>query len=143
MAGRGPAPKRPGQRHGHRTKAEEATQVLSIVDRVNEPPPLPAWCADVCPEVHEWYDAWCKSPQAEHFLPTDWTRLHQLALIVDLFHRSQSFERPKILGEIRLNESLLGATATDRLRLRWEVKPPGEPSKLEGIRRRIKVTDDG
>jgi hypothetical protein len=142
MAGRGPTPKRPDQRHGHRTKAEQETKVLSIVERLDEPPPLPDWCDGVCPETHQWYEAWCRSPQAALFLSTDWMRLHQLALVVDFFHRADMRDRPKILGEIRLNESLLGATATDRLRLRWEVKPSGEPSKLEGIRRRIKVTDD-
>lgn len=142
MAGRGPTPKPNGQQLGHRTKAEKKLTVIDATDRFEAPPPLPEWCEDLCPEVELWYEAWTSSPQASRFTSTDWGRLHMLALLVDEFHRYPS-RRKGLMGEIRLNESLLGATAVDRLRLRWEVKPPRETgSQLDAIRSgRPRITD--
>lgn len=34
----------------------------------------------------------------------------------------------RVLGEIRLNESLLGATEADRARLRWDLKQDSKPA---------------
>ncbi|MFC9974316.1 hypothetical protein ACFVH6_25770 [Spirillospora sp. NPDC127200] len=62
-----------------------------------------------------WWDTWANSEQAEFFSPTDWLRLQMMAPLVESY-----FRRPghNALAEIRQNESLLGATITDRMRLR-------------------------
>lgn len=86
-----------------------------------EAPALPGrWPA----AVKNWYETWCSSPQAQTFTVTDWQRLHMLAPLVDRY-----FKMPDkaLMAEIRLNESLLGATHADRLRARIKVeKPPPE-----------------
>ncbi|MER5886793.1 hypothetical protein ABT160_23465 [Streptomyces sp. NPDC001941] len=65
------------------------------------------------------------SPQAAVFQVTDWQRLLALLPMVDGYNRlmSKAGADPRalragkdVLGEIRQNESLLGATHTDRLR---------------------------
>jgi hypothetical protein len=63
-----------------------------------------------------------------------------LALLVDQF-----FAKPttSTFSEIRLNESLLGATVVDRSRLGVRVgPPPDEPTTIDDLMaRRIRVTD--
>ncbi len=55
-----------------------------------------------------------------------------LARLVDRFYLTGD---RATFAEIRLNESLVGATSTDRQRLRWEITPTTpEPSKLERLR---------
>lgn len=74
-----------------------------------------------------WWDVWAASPQSEHFQETDWLRLQMMAPLVEAY-----FKRPGhyILAELRQNESLLGATVLDRMRLRMgkkdESKNPDE-----------------
>lgn len=113
MAGRGRPPKAPEQRR--RTNAEVRTELdpsLTV-----EAPGLPG--ADRLSALTvRWYETWCSSPQAQRFVATDWQRLHMLAPLVDEYWREPS---TKTMSEIRLNESLLGATEVDRMRLRWDV----------------------
>jgi hypothetical protein len=68
--------------------------------------------------TREWYETWARSPMATRFTTTDWTRLRQLAPLVDQYERKPSKE---LAGELRLQESLLGATVADRARLRLRV----------------------
>lgn len=70
-----------------------------------------------------WWDVWVESPQAEFFQSTDWMRLQMMAPLVDAY-----FKKPGhySLAEIRQNESLLGATVMDRMRLRMKPKDEGK-----------------
>jgi hypothetical protein len=113
MAGRGPTPKSTGQ----------------LVGAPTEAPPLPD--AETYSErTRAWYATWATSPQAANFAATDWQRLAMLAPLVDAY-----FAKPErnTLAEIRINESKLGATPEDRLRLAWRLDapapPPPEPGK--------------
>ncbi|WP_371784709.1 phage terminase small subunit [Streptosporangium subroseum] len=67
--------------------------------------------------TQRWWDTWMASEQAESFRSTDLMRLQMLAPLVEAY-----FRRPghNALAEIRQNESLLGATVTDRMRLRMK-----------------------
>jgi hypothetical protein len=117
MAGRGPLPKDPDKRE--RRNAEAAMTDLEHAEVVA--PLLPGRSRYV-KATREWYDVWCRSPQAGQFLSTDWLRLHMLAKLVDQFHRAKEPTVAKqLLSEIRLNEQKLGGTAEDRLRLRWRM----------------------
>ncbi|MGS2646095.1 phage terminase small subunit [Streptosporangium sp. G12] len=80
--------------------------------------------------TQRWWDTWVASEQSEAFRATDWMRLQMLAPLVEAY-----FRRPghNALAEIRQNESLLGATVTDRMRLRMnkaEKKDDSKPDKL-------------
>lgn len=60
-----------------------------------------------------------ESPQAAHFLATDWQRLLKIAQLEEDFHRAESAkERSELLGRIDRLEARFGATPEDRLRLR-------------------------
>lgn len=65
-----------------------------------------------------WYETWRRSPQAQLFEATDWSRLVLLAPIVDAYFRRPS---AAALSEIRMNEERLGATVVDRMRARIRV----------------------
>lgn len=75
--------------------------------------------ADYCPRTLAWWDMWTTAPQAESFLPSDWTRLQMLASVVDQFFLTGD---KNLLAEIRLNEEKLGATVRDRQNLRMTIK---------------------
>jgi len=75
-----------------------------------------------------WWDTWAHSEQARFFSPTDWLRLQMLAPLVEAY-----FRRPghNALAEIRQNESLLGATIVDRMRLRMRIGEEVEHETIE------------
>jgi hypothetical protein len=131
MAGRGPA----GEGRGHRTKAEKQVTVIGADERPSDVPEL---VGDFCPATLAWWKTWREAPHAVLFTSTDWQRLIMLAPLVDGYMLSPSKD---ILSEIRLNESLLGATVVDRLRGKVEVKheapkaPAGVNDELEQKRR--------
>jgi hypothetical protein len=113
MAGYGPPPSE--NRRRRNADRYEGLQVTVNAEGVAEAPELPGkWPA----VVRRWYQTWASSPQAETFLVTDWQRLHMLAPLV-----AKYFLEPDktLMAEIRLNESLLGATHVDRLRARIKV----------------------
>lgn len=62
-----------------------------------------------------WWDTWANSDQAPYFASTDWMRLQMLAPLVEQFYRKPGHF---VMAEIRQSESLLGATLTDRMRLK-------------------------
>lgn len=88
-------------------------------------PPLtgPNWS----PAARAYYDTWRASPQAKLFLQTDWMRLRMLVPLIEAY-LSSPCERK--LAEIRQNESLLGATTTDRLRARIKVEPAADAADV-------------
>lgn len=144
--GAGPLPKDPSQRR-RRNADSVSTTVLPATGPTGPTPGLPGG-HDYDSRTLAWYETWRSSPQAAAFLPTDWTRLHMLAELVERYWQEPSKE---LLSEIRLNETGLGGTAADRIRMRWVVaeeepegsaKPqrsrPGAASRRERL---LKVVD--
>jgi len=129
MAGNGPPPSPRRRRRNADTFAHGAV----TVDAAPGPdagdvagPPLP-YERKYLMATRVWYATWRGSPQAQAFEATDWQRLHMLAPIVDAYWRGAAAGEPRkdLLAEIRLNETLLGATHVDRLRGRITVERRG------------------
>ncbi|MEO3860135.1 hypothetical protein [Acrocarpospora sp. B8E8] len=121
MAGRGPAPKE----NAVRRNAVDLSHLEGdedVPDRVKKLFKRDGYSV----ATQRWWDTWVDSEQSESFRATDWQRLQMLAPLVEAY-----FRRPghNALAEIRQNESLLGATVTDRMRLRMN---KAEPKKDEG-----------
>lgn len=132
MAGQGPAPKDPEKRRRRNKGAE--MEALPAEGYAGEFPPLPQgytlvidteegpveqW-TEFLPSTHEWYGEWARSPMAVKFTAVDWGRLRRVvAPLAD-----KMFRRPavSIATELRLQESLLGATVMDRQRMRLRVE---------------------
>jgi hypothetical protein len=110
MAGYGPAPKDPGKR-----ARRNADQVPSTVIRFvkGERPALPDGY-DWPRPTRAWWEMWAQSPQAEHFMQTDWDFLLDTALI----HSELWSGNAAVAGELRLRVAKFGATPEDRARLR-------------------------
>lgn len=121
MAGNGPAPKENRRRRNADTYAGVGATVVDD-GAVVGPPLTGEWPQ----QVLAWYDIWRTSPQAKTFVMTDWMRLRMLAPLV-----AEYLEKPHHLklAEIRQNESLLGATHTDRLKARIKVEKPADASE--------------
>lgn len=132
MAGFGPPP---SKHRRHRNKDTFAGHEVTVAEgEVVEAPPLP-FAGRYSPATEEWYATWCRSPQAAAFTATDWQRLHMIAPLVDQYWQDPS---PKLMAEIRLNESLLGATHVDRLRGRIKIekrRPASEESDPDKVTR--------
>jgi hypothetical protein len=144
MAGRGPAP----NEHGRQRPRDEkpAADVLPAEGNTEPFPPLPrswrkeyvVWERDpetrekyavekvkqvrYLPITREWYEEFATSPMAVRFTKVDWSRLRLiLAPLRDQFHRGNH----ALAGEIRLQETRLGATVRDRQEMRVKIaKPP-------------------
>jgi len=119
MAGNGPPPAEKRRRTNADTYADVQATLIDEMELRG-----PALVGSFLPQTREWYDCWRYAPQAAAFILTDWQRLKLLAPLVNRY-----FERPNhlLLGEIRQNESLLGATYVDRLKARMKVEKT-EPS---------------
>lgn len=126
MAGHGPPPSENKRRTNKDEFAEHAVTV-EAADEVHGPE-LPH-AKLYTPRTLDWYETWRRAPQASAFTGTDWQRLHMLAPIVDAFWLEPT---TKLLAEIRLNESLLGATHVDRMRARIKVEAP-KPKTPAGV----------
>lgn len=68
--------------------------------------------------TREWYETWARSPMAVRFTSVDWMRLRTIAPLFDQYQRRP---RKDLASELRLQESLLGATVMDRQRMRLRV----------------------
>lgn len=141
MGGMGPPP---AERKRHRNKDTFAEGVVTVpADAEADAPELPGR-ESYSTETLRWYNTWCRSPQAALFTPTDWQRLHMLAPLVQEYFAKPS---TKLMAEIRLSESLLGATHLDRLRGRIKVETPkpasGTPAGVADMTeaRRKRMTD--
>ncbi|NLA67950.1 MAG: hypothetical protein GX856_06860 [Gammaproteobacteria bacterium] len=137
----GPPPAEKRRRANKDTFAEGVVTVPA--DAEADAPELPGW-ESYSTETLRWYNTWCRSPQAALFTVTDWQRLHMLAPLVQEYFAKPS---TKLMAEIRLSESLLGATHLDRLRGRIKVEPRKPASgTLAGVAdmnqaRRKRMTD--
>lgn len=122
MAGNGPAPKPNRRRRNADTFGGTQTPVTDDGELRG-----PALTGDWSEAVRSWYDTWRRSPQAQLFVATDWMRLRMLAPLVAGYMKLPTKD---VLSEIRLNESLLGATHTDRLKARIAVQKPDEQTEV-------------
>jgi hypothetical protein len=116
MAGKGPLPK------ARRTRPRDEKPTTKIVAGPSGAPPMPA--GDWLPATVAWWNVWVGSEQASHFTATSWQRLVMLVPLVELYWQEPS---RNTLAEIRQNESKLGATPEDLMRLRWKIEPPVAP----------------
>jgi hypothetical protein len=143
MAGRGPAPKQ----RAHRRKGEPAAvETLPAEGYTGTAPSLPGSYrvsdghheveVEFLADTRGWYERWARSPMATRFADPDWDRLRfVVAPLFDRFLRSSSKD---LAGELRLQETLLGATVMDRQRLRvriGEADSPAAPAKPAKPRR--------
>jgi len=122
MAGYGPPPSE--NRRRRNADAYEGAEVTIDQSVTVSAPKLPG-ASGYSARTRGWYAVWCSSPQAQAFTVTDWQRLHMLAPLVDRY-----FQVPDkaLMAEIRLNESLLGATHADRLRARIKMAEQPKPA---------------
>ncbi|MCK9921613.1 hypothetical protein MXD61_06870 [Frankia sp. AgPm24] len=147
MAGQGPAP----AERRRRRNADPAAAAGVTVPADGLPfqaPPLP-YATRYLQATRVWYRTWTEAPHAAAFISTDWQRLHMLAPLVDGYWRAinehQVRAAKELLVEIRLSESLLGATHADRLRGRIVIerpklapgRPAGAVTDLAARRRRL------
>lgn len=110
------APKLDGARR--RTNAPtHGEQVFTADDEVRGP----ELAGQYGPEALASHSTWRRSPQAQLFEETDWSRLALLAPIVGGYFRRPS---AAALSEIRMNEERLGATVVDRVRARIRIISP-------------------
>lgn len=122
MAGNGPPPKENRRRRNADTYAADTKSVVDDGE-LRGPPLEGAWT----PETRAWWDIWRRSPQAKTFITTDWVRLKDIARLREVFANKPS---ALLYAEIRQNESLLGATHTDRLKARIKVLRPVEQTEI-------------
>ncbi|MFC4335201.1 phage terminase small subunit [Salininema proteolyticum] len=129
MAGNGPPPGKTRRRRNRDELAEFGTQLHD--GTTSESPPLPD-SSPWSPHTLDWYETWRSSPQAAAFIATDWQRLHMIALLVEeLPNADTPGKLTGLMSEIRINESLLGATHVDRLRARMKIERPNQGSGKE------------
>lgn len=140
MAGMGPPPAANKRRRNADT-FDQATVTVAADKSLKGPAlPSPGRGKAYSKQTKDWYATWRRAPQAAMFTNTDWQRLAMLAPIVDAYYRTPD---TKLLSEIRLNESLLGATHVDRMRGRIAIaeKPTSasvpQGDELEERRRRL------
>ena len=110
------APKPDGERR-RRNAPSHGESVLTPDDQLRGPELAGTYAA----ETKAWHETWRRSPQAQLFQDTDWSRLALLAPIVESYFRRPS---AAALSEIRMNEERLGATVVDRMRARIRIAEP-------------------
>lgn len=138
MSGRGPGPlpKDPAQRR--RRNKETRTQLPAAAAAELRALPPGRWSA----AAKRWWATWAASEQSALFLATDWQRLEMLLPLVQRYLQEPD---KALMAEIRLNEERLGATAGDRMRLKWDTEKPQAPAEEPGAgsRARLRVVDKG
>ncbi|MGW9170145.1 phage terminase small subunit [Streptomyces decoyicus] len=120
MAGKGPPPKT----NAVRRNTDPFTHDLSGPQAGRE---LPRALGVRTAAAKRFWKTWAESPQAAHFLETDWAELEITTKLVDEFYTSD----PKLAGEIRQRVSKWGATVEDRARLRMNFEEP--PAQTEEV----------
>jgi hypothetical protein len=133
MAGRGPAtganPNRKDLGKRRRRNVSESFEELPAEGYTGEFPALATLYITgggrkrYLAATRNWYETWARSPMAALFTAVDWQRLAMLAPLVDEHHREPSI---RVMTELRLQESQLGATVLDRQRMRVRVGPPAD-----------------
>lgn len=142
MAGRGPAPKHPDKRGGHRRA--EAMKVI-IAEPV-EQPELPSLQVEVDGNLTEfvwpaaterWWQMWRDSPLSAEFTASDWSFLADTALL----HARLWMGQTTVAPELRLRVAKFGATPEDRARLRITFAQADEADEKRGTRQASSARD--
>lgn len=133
MPGTGPPPSENRRRRNQDTYADVKATVTD--DGELSGPALEGVWSDT---ARAYWDTWRRSPQAKVFLVTDWMRLRMLIPLVESY---LSTPTPVKMAEIRQNETLLGATHTDRLRSRLKVDK-STPGAVEAVRAGVTALDE-
>jgi hypothetical protein len=118
MAGRGPAPKPPGER---RRRNSTPTVVVTADGKKHGPelPPEYEWPQ----ETLDWWETWRRSAQGSTFTAVDWMFLKDTALLHADFYLGDR----RVAAELRLRVAKFGSTPEDRARLRMEVGAGAKP----------------
>lgn len=114
MAGKGFAPRDPSKRAGH-SKDSTPTQTIKFVGAPQPPLPTLMDGEEWHPQTMLWWEKWGRSPQAEHFMETDWDFLADTALMHSAMWSKGAWT---LAAEVRLRVAKYGATPEDRARLR-------------------------
>ena len=134
MAGRGPAPKHPSMRGGHR-----AAEPMTVIDFRPAPQPDLPEGVDWPEPTLAWWAAWGRSPLAEHFMEVDWQYLADTALCHAEVWGSGNLG---MLPELRIRVQQFGVTSMARAQLRIEFadadekdsrRSPARPSARERL----------
>jgi hypothetical protein len=131
MAGRGFAPKDPAKKAGHSKDSTPSTTIRFVGCPQPELPVEVDWH----PRTLNWWAVWGRSPQAEHFMESDWDFLLDTALLHSAYWNGNSTAG----AELRLRVAKYGATPEDRARLRMhfadadekDAKRPEAPSSRQ------------
>jgi hypothetical protein len=141
MAGRGPAGS--GQRSRKRDDDALKEQFTDIEpDEELRGPELPDDVfgddEDWHPRTRAWWKTWRRSAQAKTFTETDWDFLVDTAL---MHHVMWTKGRWEFAGELRLRAAKFGATPEDRMRLKLNIRTPGDADPEANARSAQVVTD--
>jgi len=115
MPGSGPLPKEQHRRERNTRRREAEFQTVHPDDKLRGP----ELEGPHHPDTLAWYAEWRAVPHAQLFTATDWRRLRTLAPLMDKIAAGTASVAER--AELRLNESLLGATYGDRLKLRVKI----------------------
>jgi hypothetical protein len=129
----GPPPKDPALRRRRNKQTRVELEASS-----DKSPSGPALEEGFAAETVAWFETWRSSPQSQAFTVTDWQRLKMLAPLVDRYFAEPSL---RLMAEIRMNETLLGATIVDRLRAHMSIQPasPSIAKPVATRRERLRV----
>lgn len=141
MGSRGPAPKRASERHGHRAKADQPSQLEQSGD-VEIPEAREGWHSTAA----GWYAALAASGQSRFYEPSDWQNAHYCA---ELIHQSLTGEKvnAQLIAQIRglMTDLLVTEGARRRVGLEIVRKPvdgeqpttAGNVTRMEDRRKRV------
>lgn len=138
MGARGPIPKRSDKRHGHRTKAEQASvEKMDLSDAPKREVDAPELGFTTHPIAEQWYASLKDSGQARYYEPSDWESARVLA-----------HELGRMLNGVKPSGQMLSAvwsamadlmtTEGSRRRVRLEIERGeggGDPKKIAAVAR--------
>ena len=128
MAGRGPAPKDPGQRRRYNQPARSEWVDLEPLEKPVLPPPEYSWTTGAT----RMYNAWRRDPVTSQYGPADIAAICELARWYDLLPFSEQ----------RLRMDALGLTPKGKRDLRW--RTPAEVATIAEQKtpvRKLRIVD--
>ncbi|MDF1596961.1 MAG: hypothetical protein P1T08_12855 [Acidimicrobiia bacterium] len=151
MAGRGPAPKLPGERRRRNMPERGEWTVLPAEPYEGSKPNLPRVSGGLLKETKYTWIRWWESPMAHMWIESQWADLTRAIRIEDTVARMLAHSETKGIGTLligldRLKKSL-GLTEPGRRDLRWllptEAEELAEVHQLHVVepKRRVKAVD--
>ncbi len=126
MGARGPIPKDPEKRAGHRSKAEkEAHENVPAAASVRVPAMNPRWSAG----AKAWWQSLKSSPLADRYELTDWALARRTCELMTKADRPGEPVNASVERVIQQNMSLLLTSIGDRRRQQLEVRRTGGAAK--------------